>query len=79
MGANRVTSGCTEKWDCLNPIQVRYLAALQHATSAVRKFLRPRRQLGSVAEAAREACRWPTRKVPLDSVVSAHRSHRSSR
>jgi hypothetical protein len=79
MGANQVASRNTAEWDWLNPIQVRYLAALQHATSAVRKFLRPRRQLGSVAEAAREACRWPTRKVPLDSVVSGHRSHRSSR
>jgi hypothetical protein len=28
-GANRVASRRTEKWDYLNPIQVRYLAALR--------------------------------------------------
>ena len=29
MGANRVASRRAEKWDCLNPIQVRYQAALR--------------------------------------------------
>lgn len=38
MGANRVASRRTEKWDCLNPIQVRYLAALRPDATICQAF-----------------------------------------